>query len=44
MRKVLLTLFLLVIAAVGVLGYSSAHNGQMEEIEQPSTTATEIQN
>ncbi|CEI80668.1 hypothetical protein J18TS1_21980 [Oceanobacillus oncorhynchi subsp. incaldanensis] len=45
MRKVLLTLFIFVIAAVGALGYSSAHNDSNEEIEQsPAATSTEFQN
>ena len=45
MRKVLLTLFIFVIAAVGALGYSSAHNDSNEEIEQSqAATSTEFQN
>ncbi|MFD1064601.1 hypothetical protein [Oceanobacillus locisalsi] len=45
MRKILLTLFIFVIAAVGALGYSNAHNDNNEEIEQsPASTTTEIHN
>ncbi|GEN89450.1 hypothetical protein MKY30_03335 [Oceanobacillus sp. FSL W8-0428] len=45
MRKVLLTLFIFVIAAVGAFGYSNAHSDNNEEIEQnPASTSTEIHN